>query len=1132
MKKLLLGLTFLLFGVLFAEWTIVATYPIPENASGLAWDGEYLYCGMYGANGDEVYRIDPSDGTSTLLFTGSMDDTYGMTWDGDHLWITDHPGSSSNPAIAYQLDMSGNILQQFNLPDHYMSGIAWDNGDYWVSTYYDPDGYIYKLDDTGAILDEFSAPDNQPWDLCMENGSLWMADYWGDALYKIDPSDGSLIESHASEGVDPAGIVFDGTYLWYCDNGQGGNDYLYKVDLGGVGTPAIQLGWDEHDFGNIVIDESVEISLPITNTGNADLLITDFNSTQASFDHTENLPITITPGNTYNFNIICYPQVAGVIEGTCEVVSNDPVNPSESISLAVFGIYADQEIEYEPTMLDFGIVRLGAITGRTIQLANLGAQDLSVTGISIDNTLFYENEADFPITLATRDTVLVRIWLNAHQPGDNGADITIYCNDADEATVTIPVIAAIGEMTQDVGSEYWYFQTNLWGEKVTAIKKFTDINGDGIDEVVVCDNKYHVYCLNGNSSGEADIFWRFDTDIDEIGYGSVYDHRGLDITDDLNNDGVIDVVIGTAWGSRSIFALDGTNGDLLWYYDTHQIGDGGWVYQVDGRRDFTGDGVSDILASSGDDGNGTGPRAIFLLNGTDGSVEWMEQFEYARSSVSSIDDQNGDNIPDVICGGSSDYSDADFSLLSGADGSVIFLHNIGSNTCWAVIDISDVTGDGVQDMVYGTFSGQLVCLDNEDNVQWTYTEVDLLTHIERAFYNNVDYVIPTYVGGDICVAVNTATGVATTWYSGAGTFIDCTPIGDLDGDNQFDILGGKLTGQALVISGSESSEFWSTLMTQPIDRTRAVDDIDDNGSPEMVFGMRNGYMVCLSGGTDAGEPFANITINVTTNSGDSPEGAQYEFAGDQIYSGEVPLDGVVTLTDVPYGIYNLTVTLPLFDDYIVENFDITSDLEINVNLLETLTPVQNAYAEVDGSMVCLYWDEMNDTRNTARKECIVDRSFLGVNIYQNDVLIEEEFVDSSPFCVEDVEPGTHTFALTNVYSSGESEPVELEVIVLATGDPGMESYVTALKGNTPNPFNPETTVSYSVKEYSHVMLTVLNIRGQIVKTLVDDDYPAGEHRAVWRGMDSQDRKVASGVYFLSMTVDGRYVCVKKMLLLK
>ena len=244
MRNLLLLIVLLFLINLSAEWTVVETFIVPEGAAGLAWDGEFLYCGIYGVNGDYFYQIDPADGSHQFIFSvPNLGDCFGLTYDGEYLWTTDHPSPSSNPALAYQIDMNGNIISQFNLPDHYMSGIAFDEGDFWVSTYYDPDGYIYKLDAEGNILQEFTAPDNQPWDLCMENDNLWMADYWGDALYKIDPTTGETLESNPSEGVDPSGIVFDGEFLWYCDNGQGtAQDYLYKVDIGNSQSGLLE-GW-------------------------------------------------------------------------------------------------------------------------------------------------------------------------------------------------------------------------------------------------------------------------------------------------------------------------------------------------------------------------------------------------------------------------------------------------------------------------------------------------------------------------------------------------------------------------------------------------------------------------------------------------------------------------------------------------------------------------------------------------------------------------------------------------------------------------------------------------------------------------------------------------------------------------
>ncbi len=89
----------------------------------------------------------------------------------------------------------------------------------------------------------------------------------------------------------------------------------------------------------------------------------------------------------------------------------------------------------------------------------------------------------------------------------------------------------------------------------------------------------------------------------------------------------------------------------------------------------------------------------------------------------------------------------------------------------------------------------------------------------------------------------------------------------------------------------------------------------------------------------------------------------------------------------------------------------------------------------------------------------------------------------------------------------------------------------ALKGNYPNPFNPETTISYSVEKAGKVTLEVFNILGQKVKTLVNDSRNAGNHNVVWNGKDDAGRAVSSGVYFYRMK-NGNYSKTNKMILMK
>jgi hypothetical protein len=85
--------------------------------------------------------------------------------------------------------------------------------------------------------------------------------------------------------------------------------------------------------------------------------------------------------------------------------------------------------------------------------------------------------------------------------------------------------------------------------------------------------------------------------------------------------------------------------------------------------------------------------------------------------------------------------------------------------------------------------------------------------------------------------------------------------------------------------------------------------------------------------------------------------------------------------------------------------------------------------------------------------------------------------------------------------------------------------------NHPNPFNPTTTINYSLKQNSKVSLTIYNIKGQKVKTLVSDKLSAGQHSVVWVGEDDSGNSVSSGIYFYKLKT-GDFMETKKCLLLK
>lgn len=85
--------------------------------------------------------------------------------------------------------------------------------------------------------------------------------------------------------------------------------------------------------------------------------------------------------------------------------------------------------------------------------------------------------------------------------------------------------------------------------------------------------------------------------------------------------------------------------------------------------------------------------------------------------------------------------------------------------------------------------------------------------------------------------------------------------------------------------------------------------------------------------------------------------------------------------------------------------------------------------------------------------------------------------------------------------------------------------------NYPNPFNPSTTISFSIPDENRINLTIYNLKGQKVKTLVNDNLDKGNHSVVWNGKDLNNKPVCSGIYLYKIKA-GNKGSVKRMILLK
>lgn len=96
---------------------------------------------------------------------------------------------------------------------------------------------------------------------------------------------------------------------------------------------------------------------------------------------------------------------------------------------------------------------------------------------------------------------------------------------------------------------------------------------------------------------------------------------------------------------------------------------------------------------------------------------------------------------------------------------------------------------------------------------------------------------------------------------------------------------------------------------------------------------------------------------------------------------------------------------------------------------------------------------------------------------------------------------------------------------------GSQPVTVRAGANYPNPFNPSTTIPFSLSGPAFVTITVYDVLGRRIRTLVDGWRPAGDHRAIWDGRDARGDALASGIYLVKIEAAGRLE-TRKVVLLK
>lgn len=171
-------------------------------------------------------------------------------------------------------------------------------------------------------------------------------------------------------------------------------------------------------------------------------------------------------------------------------------------------------------------------------------------------------------------------------------------------------------------------------------------------------------------------------------------------------------------------------------------------------------------------------------------------------------------------------------------------------------------------------------------------------------------------------------------------------------------------------------------------------------------------------------------------------------------------------------------------------------------------------SENGGPFYCVINEWTN--RSWTDQEVSIAPKFQGVNFKY----YVKAYTDQSP----DSNLSNEAFICANPSKAAPDERV-------TEFDPPDQNPTTFELSALPNPFNPTTTIRYALPQAAPVTLTIYNLKGEVVKTLVNGYQTAQNHQVVWNGDDEAGQKVAAGIYLYQLQA-GNYKQTMRLILMK